>query len=443
MQLQIEDARCREAVERISSQVAARGGRALLVGGCVRDAALGRAIRDVDLEVFGVDLDALEALIGQHFSCRRVGTDFPVLKLGGLSIDVSVPRSPELSFGEAARRRDFTINALGWDPLAGTGDLLDPLGGRLDLERRILRRCSDHFSEDPLRVLRGMQLVARFDLEVAPETLAFCRSLAPAGVAPERLFEEWRKLLLRGEQIGRGLGFLQASGWLEHFPELAALPGCPQDPEWHPEGDVWVHTGHCLDAFARARTGDDREDLIVGLAVLCHDLGKPATTRVEENGRITSKRHEVVGSGLALAFLTRLTAQGELLEQVPRLVASHLAPSMCYRDRAGDAAIRRLACRVGDIERLIRVAAADYAGRPPLPARPFEAGEWLRERARALAVHRSAPAPLLKGRHLIDLGLEPGPGFQPLLDACYEAQLEGDVTTLDEALAFTRSRLGG
>jgi tRNA nucleotidyltransferase (CCA-adding enzyme) len=116
---------------------------------------------------------------------------------------------------------------------------------------------------------------------------------------------------------------------------------------------------------------------------------------------------------------------------------------MFYRDRAGDAAIRRLACRVGDIERLIRVAAADYAGRPPLPARPFEAGEWLRERARALAVHRSAPAPLLKGRHLIDLGLEPGPGFQPLLDACYEAQLEGDVTTLDEALAFTRSRLGG
>ena len=437
--LRIEDARCRAAVQKIATLAAGEGGRALLVGGCVRDALLGRPIRDVDLEVLGVARDRLEARIREHFACSDVGAAFPVLKLYGLEMDVAVPASPEIGFEDAALRRDFTINAMGMDP--ASGELIDPHGGRADLEQRILRHTSPLFAADPLRVLRGMQLVARFDLEAAPATVALCRSLSPEGLAPERIFEEWRKLVLCGEQIGKGLRFLQACGWLAHFPELEALVGCPQNPKWHPEGDVWVHTGHCMDAFAAERSGDDREDLIVGLAVLCHDLGKPATTRQEEDGRITSKRHEPVGEALTLGFLSRMTRDTDLLHEVPALVAVHLAPSQLYQDRSGDAAIRRLARRIGSIERLCRVAAADFAGRPPRPAKPFAAGDWLRDRARALELLRSAPPRLLEGRHLIELGLEPGPHFGPLLDACYEAQIEGELSTVTQAKAWAESRI--
>lgn len=441
--LRIEDRRSREAVQRIRARVVARGGRALLVGGCVRDAVLGRPLRDLDVEVFGVARERLEPLLSADLEGRWVGADFPVWKLDGLPIDVSLPAAPGLSFAEAAARRDFTINAMGLDPEQPVGDgaLLDPFGGRADLDARILRHTSSHFCEDPLRVLRGMQLVARFGLTPAAETLSLCRTLTPAGLPAERVFEEWRKLLLRGEQIGRGLRFLRDCGWLVHFPELMALVGCPQDPGWHPEGDVWVHTGHCLDAFARARTGDEREDLIVGLAVLCHDLGKPATTVAEADGRITSKGHEAKGAEIAGTFLARITRDKELRGVVPRLVAAHLAPSHLHKADAGDAAVRRLARRVGSLERLLRVAAADYAGRPPLPAEPFEAGDWLRARARALEVERAAPAPLLKGRHLIGLGLRPGPRFGEILDACYQAQLDGAVTTLPQALAFAQRAL--
>jgi tRNA nucleotidyltransferase (CCA-adding enzyme) len=298
VELHIEDPRRREAVSRIAGLVAGQGGRALLVGGSVRDAALGRAIQDVDvdLEVFGIEANRLEALLREHFACRSVGSAFPVLKLDGLRIDVAVPASPGLSFEAASARRDFTFNAMGIDPR--DGGFLDPHGGSRDLERGILRHTSQHFAEDPLRVLRGMQLVARFDLTPAPATVTLCRTLSPEGLPAERIFEEWRKLILLGERIGQGLRFLEACSWLPHFPELAELVGCPQDPRWHPEGDVWVHTGHCLDAYASERTGDDREDLVVGLAVLCHDLGKPATTR-EEEGRITSKGHESLGEELS------------------------------------------------------------------------------------------------------------------------------------------------
>lgn len=437
-ELPIADERCREAVERIRERVEAAGGRALLVGGCVRDALLGRPVRDLDIEVFGLDAARLASLLSD-FGCRRVGAAFPVFVLDHLPIDVALPLAPELDFPRAAARRDFSLNALGWDP--GSRELLDPHGGRADLLARRLRHTSHHFGEDPLRVLRGMQLVARFELEPAPETVALCRSLTPEGLPTERVFGEWRKLLLRGRSISRGLAFLRDCDWLRHYPELAALPGCPQDPEWHPEGDVWIHTLHCLDAFAAARRGDEREDLLVGLAVLCHDLGKPATTLREPDGRVTSKRHERVGEELARRFLERMTRETLLLREVPRLVGAHLAPMQLHRSRAGDAAIRRLARRVGSIERLLRVASADFAGRPPKPAAPFEAGDWLRERARALAVADSAPEPLLRGRDLLALGLAPGPRIGRILDACFEAQLAGRVGTREEALALARELL--
>jgi tRNA nucleotidyltransferase (CCA-adding enzyme) len=442
----------RAALHQLAADVDRAGGRALAVGGCVRDALLGRRAADVDVEVHGVPPDRLEALLTARFRIKRVGRAFPVYKLAGLPIDLATPRRDSRPGGapgeraepafltpeEAAARRDFTINAIALD--LASGECIDPFAGRADLGAGVLRHVSGHFGEDPLRVLRGMQLCARFELRPAAETRALCASLSGAGLPRERVFEEWRKLLVLGVRPSLGLGFLRDCDWLRHHPEIAALVGCPQDPAWHPEGDVWVHTLHCLDAFAEERVGDAREDLVVGLAVLCHDLGKPETTR-DEGGHITSQRHERAGEARTREFLARLTGEGRLVEEVAVLVANHLRPVQLYEARAGDAAIRRLARRVGRIDRLVRVARADQRGRPPRTLERFAAGEWLLARARALDVARSAPERIVKGRHLRALGLAPGPELGALLDACYRAQLEGRFASLEEGIEFARARI--
>ena len=439
------------AVLTLCQAVAAAGGRALLTGGCVRDAALGYPPRDLDLEVLGVAPDRLRSLVVACYRADVVGRHFPVLHLGGaLGLDVSMPRrpggyagdfdvgaDPEAGPAEAAARRDFTVDAIGLDPLRR--EIVDPCGGLADLAAGRLRHASERFDEDPVRVLRGMQLLARFELEAAPETVLRCRALSPDGLPRERIFGEWRRMLLEGARPSRGLHFLREAGWLRHFPELEALVGCPQDPVWHPEGDVWIHTLHALDAFAGARSGDLRDDLVVGLAVLCHDFGKPATTR-EESGSVTSHGHEPLGADLCRAFLARLTDERDLADEVAPLVAAHLAPAQLHRQAARDAAVRRLARRVGRLDRLVRVAAADHAGRPPR-AEPFEAGAWLLARARVLDVERAAPRPLVMGRHLVALGRAPGPDFEPILRDCYEAQLEGAFASEAEGLVYLRRLL--
>jgi tRNA nucleotidyltransferase (CCA-adding enzyme) len=439
------------ALDRISRKVAGAGGRALVIGGAVRDALLGHPAHDLDVEVYGLAPGRLKALLAADFDLDLVGQSFGVIKVRRLPIDVSLPRreskrglghkgfevwsDPSLSVAEAATRRDFTINAIAWDPL--TGEVLDPAGGARDLEAGVLRHVSEKFAEDPLRVLRGMQLAARFELDVAPATVALCRAIEPEGLARERIFEEWRKLLVLGRRPSRGLAFLRASGWLAYYPELAALVDCPQDPEWHPEGDVWTHTLHVMDAYADERAGDAWEDLVVGFGCLCHDLGKPATTEIVD-GRVRSPGHEPEGEAPTRAFLARLTEQERLAEEVVPLVREHLKPILLYRERAGAPAVRRLARRVGRIDRLVRVARADHRGRPPLPFDGFPAGDWLLARAGELEVAAEAPRPIVMGRHLIELGLAPGPHFGPLLEACFEAQLDGVFADLEGGLAFAR-----
>jgi tRNA nucleotidyltransferase (CCA-adding enzyme) len=431
--------------------VQAADGRALLVGGCVRDCALGIPAADLDIEVYGIPPRRLLEVLSERFTFDLVGRAFGVIKIRGAPIDISIPRraaqrgrgveefetlsDPEMTPAEAAGRRDFTINAIAFDPL--TGELIDPFRGLEDLEAGVLRHTTPRFGEDTLRVLRGMQLAARFDLEVAAETVALCREIEPGSLARERIFEEWKKLVLRGRHPSRGLGFLRDCGWVRHFPELQALIGCEQDPEWHPEGDVWTHTLHCMDSFAAARVGEEREDLVVGLAVLCHDFGKPATTRAEAD-RITAKRHPRAGESRTRTFLERMTDAHTLIDEVVVLVGAHLAPHQLYRAGAGDAAVRRLARRVGRIDRLVRVARADQAGRPPLEPGGFPAGDWLLERARALEVEVAPPERIVKGRHLIQLGMVSGPQLGSLLEACYTAQLEGEFSTLEEGLEFAR-----
>lgn len=443
--------RAEAVVRSLCLQVQAAGGRALLVGGCVRDQLLGLPAKDFDLETYGLAPRTLLGLLESQYGVNLVGQSFGVIKIKGLPIDVSIPRreskaglghkgfevlsDPLLTPAEAARRRDFTMNAIAVDPL--TRERLDPFGGVDDLQRRILRHVSAQFAEDPLRVLRGMQFIARFDLAVAPETVALCAQLDPEGLAPERQFEEWTKLLLQGIRPSRGLAFLRDCGWIRYYPELAALIGCPQDPEWHPEGDVWIHTQHCLDAFAGGRTGDAWEDLVVGLAVLCHDLGKPATTAFAD-GRYRSPGHAEQGEGPTRSLLMRLTRQTDLVEAVVPLVLHHMRPSELHRCGLSASAVRRLSRKVGRIDRLVRVARCDSLGCPPSSDRTFPAGDALLERARALELERQAPQPLILGRHLIALGLTPGPRFGPILDRCFEAQLNGAFATVNDGLAFAR-----
>ncbi len=434
-----------DAVQEVARLVAAAGGRALLVGGCVRDALMGTAggPKDFDFEIYGLSPDALSAALSRRFGLDFVGASFGVIKLKGCGIDVALPRretklglghrafemecDPFLPVKDAAARRDFTINAIYQDPL--TGEIIDPWGGCEDLKGKILRHVSPHFTEDPLRVLRGMQFVARFGLEPAPETIELCRGMTTEGLAQERLMGEWSKLLLQGVKISKGLEFLRATGWLSFYPELEKLVGCEQDPHWHPEGDVWNHTLQCLDAFASSRKPDDDDNIVVAFAVLCHDFGKPFCTSYDPvKGRIRSLGHDEAGAAPAVEFLKRLTNEERILKEVPQLVRLHMRPYAMWRDKSSDGAIRRLATKVSSIGSLVKVAAADGT--------PQEACAWLLEQARRLEVAAAAPRPIVTGKDLIALGLKPGVEFGKILKAAYEAQLDGQFSDKPTALAY-------
>ena len=444
-------------VRRVVELLRDAGGRPLLVGGCVRDALMQVPVLDVDVEVYGLGTRQVEAALRKEFGIITVGAAFGVTKLKDFPVDVSVPRrenrtgakhtdfdvqaDPTMTPKDAAERRDFTLNAIMWDPF--TGEVLDPWGGVADLRANRLRHVSDKFAEDPLRVLRAMQFAARFEFSVAPETIALCATLTQADLPPERLMEEWTKLLLRGRKPSLGLAFLKDCGWTKFYPELHAMIGVPQDPEWHPEGDVWIHTLHCMDAYARERVGDRDEDLIVGLAVLLHDIGKATTTKKEaKDDRWHAYGHEEESFNLAPRFLAQITNEKKLIEAVFPLVRWHGQPFELFRAKAGDAAVRRLAQKVIRIDRLIRVDIADRKGRPPLwPGEASPQGLWLAERAQALQLADSAPKRIILGRHLIAMGHKPAGWFSQVLDEAFEAQLDGVFGDEAGGLAWLAERM--
>lgn len=442
-------------VVEIARAVAGAGGRALIVGGWVRDRLLDRPSKDVDLEVFGLPAERLLATLQQVGRVNTVGESFTVYKVG--DVDVSLPRrdsktgrghrgftvagDPAMSVEEAARRRDFTINAISLDPLSG--EYLDPAGGLDDLRRRILRAV-DHrtFADDSLRVLRAVQFAARFELELEPRTFELCRAIALDDLPSERIRGEIEKLLLGARRPSLGFDLALRLGVVERlFPELQALVGCPQEPDWHPEGDVWVHTLMVVDeARRRIEDLDHPRQVTVMLGAVCHDLGKPPTTALLE-GRIRSIDHEQAGVEPARALLDRLnihTLGGfDVRHHVLGIVAHHLKPLSFAKSvpQAGDGAFRRLAQKV-DLELLARVAESDCLGRTG----DFDCSgiRWFLERARALGVEHQAPAPVLLGRHLLDAGMAPGPQMGRVLRLVYERQLDGTVTTLEEARAAAR-----
>ncbi|NBQ70231.1 MAG: polynucleotide adenylyltransferase [Nitrosomonadaceae bacterium] len=433
-----------------------QAGRLLVVGGAVRDRYWEQApisVKDFDLEVYGMSYECLIALLEQlGLKFDTVGRAFSVVKLMDYPVDISLPRRERktgdlhtdfeveadstLSIEEACERRDFTINAISYDPV--TRQVIDPYNGMADMQAGILRPTSARFKEDPLRVLRAAQFIARYNLEPTYRLIKVCEELTDQfnTLSKERVFEEWNKLLLKGRSISAGIQFLDDCGWLKHFPELAALKGVPQDPIWHPEGCCLTHTKHCLDAFARNRTGNDNEDLLVGYAVLGHDFGKATHTTTDEHGKIHAYGHEEASGPLLESFLKRLTNQTEFINQAVRLAQAHMRPVNLYNDRAGLSAIRRLALFVGRIDLLMRVVRADQEGRPPLPANHINCTEWMLQAARTAEVESSKPKPIVMGRHLIKLGLQPGKVFSQILDRCFEAQVDGVFADQDGGCKF-------
>jgi tRNA nucleotidyltransferase (CCA-adding enzyme) len=446
-----------ETATAIAHLVRGHGGRALLVGGWVRDRLLGRTGKDVDVEVYGLPAPRLKGLLETLAPVNTVGESFTVYKI--LDVDVSIPRreskigrghrafavsgDPDMPPEDAARRRDFTVNAIAWDPLTDTW--LDPFDGRGDLlERRVLRAVDPRtFGDDSLRVLRGLQFAARFGLEMDRDTKEICRRIPLDDLPAERVWGEIEKLLLLSERPSVGFALALELGVIDQlFPEVKALVGCPQEPEWHPEGDVWVHTLLVIDE-ARRRIADlDRpQQLTVMLGAVCHDLGKPPTTAFVD-GRIRSIDHEQAGVAPTVALLTRLNVQTiggyDVARQVLGIVAHHLKPHAFSKSATpvGDGAFRRLAEKV-DLELLARVAMSDCHGRTG--AFDCSAIERFLERARTLGVEHRPPEPIVKGRHLLELGVEPGPRMGEILRRLYEQQLDGHLQTLDEGLGLARA----
>ena len=428
-------------------------GRPRLVGGGVRDWLLGQEPKDFDVEVAGVDFDTLHRTLAPFGATDVVGRSFGVIKVrsrSGAEYDFSLPRresktgsghrgfavapDPELSDAEAAARRDFTVNAIAYDPF--THALIDPHGGQADLQAR---------------VLRAFQLASRLDFTLAPETAVLCRSIVGSfGELPaERVWGEWEKWAAKSIKPSRGLTVLEETGWLQHFPEIAALRGTQQEPEWHPEGDVFTHTQLCLDALVEQREWRDSEPprrKILIFAVLAHDFGKPGTTeRAERRGQLRwiSPGHESAGGPIAEIFLRRIGAPVDLAAPVSALVVNHLAHHHGQTEFT-NTSVRRLARRLAPatIDDLALVMRADHEGRPPLRSPDSLARiEELQSKARALELENAAPRPLVLGRHLVALGRKPGPEFKPILDAAFEAQLDGAFADEASGVAWLKQRL--
>lgn len=457
------------------------GGVPLLVGGAVRDLIIDQVSRgvdfnvdydflekskDLDFEVYGLSLAELQKVLEGFGEVDLIGKSFGILKLHDFqNVDFSLPRkdnkvgighkgfevdlNQHMTIAEAAKRRDLTINSMALDLF--TFQLDDSRGGVADIKAKVLRAADPvTFLDDPLRALRVAQFVSRFGFKPDQELRDLCAKAELSELPGERMFVEFEKLLL-GKFPARGLEFLHLSGLLKFFPELAALEGCEQDPQWHPEGSVLVHS---MLAVQEARKLTD--DLTVLWAVLCHDLGKPGTT-VNEAGRVKSHGHEEAGVEPTKAFLGRLRASNELINKVVALVNRHLAPAHFFGlkaargekstiHRAGPGAFRRLARELGNagtnLQTLELVSRADQLGRTTSDALAgvFAAGDWFKTISESLNVSQAGRTDVVQGRHLIARGRTPGPEFGKILSACREFQDETGADNPEAILDQVLSR---
>jgi len=438
--------------------LAAGASHCMLVGGYVRDRLAGLDSKDIDIEVYGLGYDEILAALAPGYDVGLVGQSFGVVKVDN-EIDVSIPRreskmgighqgfdvrpDPTMTPHEAAARRDFTINSMG---MTFDGKIFDPYGGQKDLQAGILRATTAAFQEDPLRVLRGMQFAARFGFDMDDRTVRMCRELVDefTHLSAERVWGEWHKWAVKGRYPSRGLKVLERTGWITSFPILQAMADTPQDPDWHPEGDVFVHTGHVCDVaveIADREQFDVKQRAVLLFAALCHDFGKTTTTTRNERGRWIAYQHSDEGVPPARQFLEAMRAPSWLVDAVLPLVACHMIHVTHPEDHDPSLrVVRRLAHRLAPatIQLWAAVCEADASGRPPLPRKnPVE--DWQRV-ANELALQDSKPKPLLLGRHLIPLGYPPGQQLGLILMSAFESQLDGEFTSVEGGLEWVQAK---
>ena len=451
-----------QIIKTISKELKKLNAKAIVVGGAVRDHFLGLPSKDYDIEVYGLEnIETLQNLLAKYGSVNLVGKSFGILKFvyEGEEYDFSFPRREQkvsighngfdvvcdgfMSFKEASLRRDFTINALGYD--VELKSFLDPFRAKKDMESKRVRHInSKTFIEDPLRIYRAVQFVARFGYTLDKDTFELCQNMVKDGLLDElpkeRVYIEFKKLLLKSKKPSIGFELMRELGVIErYFPELYALIGVPQDPIWHPEGDVWTHTLMAVDKMVELKRGDEKHDLKMMFAILCHDLGKATHTQITPE-KISAIGHEKAGVEPTKSFLYRLTNEHDFIDSILPLVRHHLAPSIYFRGGAKDSTIRKLATKV-NIEELVTVARADFLGRTTEASLKgvYEAGDWLLKKAEELDVYSEPLKPLLQGRDLIKLGFTPSKEFKTLLNALYSEQLEGRIDSRREAIEFILS----
>lgn len=434
-----------EAAELIAGKAAELGGRAYYVGGYVRDGIHGRENKDIDIEIHGLTEEQTVSVIGSVGECLEYGRSFGIYSLRGLDLDISLPAAeddgnirrsaPFIGTYEAARRRDFTMNALMKDVL--TGEITDHFGGLDDLRSETIRHTDDTtFAADPLRVFRAAQFSARFGFGIADETVELCRDIDVSGIAPERIMTELGKALLKSEKPSVFFEQLRLMGQLDcWFPEVKALIGVPQNREYHLEGDVWTHTMMVLDEAAKRR---DRVIYPLGfmMSALCHDLGKPISTTVSEDGRVHSYEHETAGLPVVQAFLERITTETKLIRYVLNMTELHMEPNLMARAGSKKKKTNKLFDTAEEPFDLIQLALCDGLGKLP---KCDDTEEFLLKRLEYYKEVMSRP--YLMGRDLIEAGLEPSGDFSEILGYAHKLRLAGldKEDQLRHSLAYART----
>jgi poly(A) polymerase len=429
-----------EALARsVIARLRAAGHRAYLVGGCVRDLLLDQHPKDFDVSTDArpdrlMDLFPNSGRVGAHFGVVLVRDAFSQIEVATFRSDhdyedgrrpgvVHFERDPR----QDVLRRDFTINGLMMDP--DTHEVLDYVGGRADLERRVVRAIGDpveRFREDHLRMLRAIRFAARLGFTIEDKTFAAMQAQHELilRVSAERIRDELMRILTEGG-ARRGFELLDASGMLaDILPEVAAMKGVEQPPEYHPEGDVWVHTLLLLEQL-------DHPTPTLALGALLHDVGKPPTFRVAD--RIRFDGHVEEGVVLAHTILCRLRFSREEMEQVEALVGSH----MKFKDvhQMKDSTLKRF-LRTPGFEEHLELHRLDCMS----SNRRLENYDLVKEKLGELTEEQLKPARLLSGADLIAAGYEPGPRFSQILHAVEDAQLEGRIHTAGEAMALVREQ---
>lgn len=427
-------------VQNIAYTLSNLGMESYLVGGYVRDYFMGQDSDDIDICIVGCHNPAdVETVLNQFGQANFVGVSFPVWKItdpktgqeydfalarterkvGQSRQDFAVNFSPEVSIEDDLKRRDFTINAIAINVL--TGVAIDPFNGRGDIALRILRPVSSAFAEDALRVYRAARFLARFSMQASPELIEVCTALNPNNISAERIGMELDKCMKQApESPSIFFRFLREIDWLGyHFQEVEDLIGIQQNPEYHPEGDAFEHTMHCLDAS---------QDAFIRIVMLCHDLGK-ATTTLFEDGKWKAPAHAGAGVQPSLDMLKRIKFKdGVFQDQVACLVENHMFHILPEFSRK---AVGRMANKLAAVgltfEQLVEVCRCDLAGRPPLETPEVYIGQDIAAEF-IVNAEKGFIEPIVNGNMLIGEGIAPGPELGRIKDHLFDLQSEGILT---------------